>query len=354
MSDEKLAEKVLKPFKEALHFWLAMLNKPTELSTQIPAAQVEDPLREIIKLTKLIKAQTTKVGIVYAPKNILKQSDAVHDTVAELSKTFVFLISALSQLSPEKVSSLFYTEVAAKSKDLIETAEAFAEELELILKNTEEEDEEAQTNADTVNPRLLSVGKMWLLCDGIGEFIEKGNIKFLQLKTTLNISLIEDGLDEFEEWVKNPQDMDDDDPFGLDDDFSDEEAPADDKEADSGDEADNEDIIKFGELWLKQLKLVKLLFLSINKSLPSVTSGSVIDEIYATENSIVRCVDKLVVELMMNNELGDEVEQFDKEFGKSCSSIISILRSVNKTNETKVKWCVSWEAKYKELQDAKY
>lgn len=353
MSDEKLPQKVLQPFKEALSYWLALLNNPKELSSQVPAAQVEDPLREIIKLTKLIKAVTTKVGIVFAPQNILKPSDAAHDTVAELSRTFVFLTSALSQLSPEKVSSLFHTEIAAKSKDLIDTASKFADELDQILNTKDEKSGEYLDEPDTVNPRLISVGKVWLLCDSIGDFIEKGSLKYLQLKTTLNISLIEDGLDEFEEWIKNPQDFDDEDPFGLEDDFSDEEAPSESKN-ESDDEAGNEDIVKFGELWLKQLKLVKLLFLSINKSLPSVASGSVIDEIYTTENAISRSVDKLIVELMMNKELNDEVKDLDKDIGKACGNIINILRNVNKTSESKVKWCVSWESKYKELQNGKY
>lgn len=356
MSDDKLPEKVLEPFKEALLFWSIQIAKPEELKKSIPPAKVEDPLGEIVKLAKLIKAQTTKVGIVFAPKNIQKESEAPHDTVAELSKTFVFYVSALAQLSPKTISTLFLNEILEKSKDLIALATLFSDELLQILDTKNEDNGEEEGGDDNaVNPRLLSVGKIWLLCDTIVDFIEKGNLKYLQLKTTLNISLMEDGLEEFEEWLENPQDADDDDFFGLDDEFSDEEPPAAESKDDeaSEDEADYEDLKKFGEQWLKQLKLVKLLFLSINKSLPSMTSGSDIDDIYATENSVARQVDLLVVELMMNKELNDEVENLDKGIEKACLKIISVLRNVNKSNETKVKWCVSWESKYKELQDAK-
>lgn len=356
MSSEKQPIKVLKPFKEALEFWSVQLEKPDELNTAVPAATLEDPLKELIKLSALIRAQTTKVGIIYAPSTIRKQTEAAHDTVAELSKTFVFYVSALAQLSPVKVSKLFLDEVVTISKDLIGSASEFADELILILESLDGQNDDKNEEAapESVNSRLLSVGKLWLLCDKIKDFIEKGNLKFLQLKTALNITLIEDGLEEFEEWIHNPQDLDDDDFFGLDDDFSDSEAPTNVADQENPhEEADNEELVKFCEQWLKQLKLVKLLFLSINKSLPSMTAGSDIDEIYQTENKIARHVDLLVVELMMNRELNDEVTRLDGELEKECFKIIRILRSVNKSNEAKVKWCLSWEVKYKELQETK-
>lgn len=346
MSAEKKPESVLEPFKEALQFWNVQLAKPDELTTSVPAAKLEDPLTELTKLAKLIKAQTTKVGIVYAPDAIKKPGDAAHDTVAELSKTFVFYISALAQLSPKKISSLFLNEIVEMSKALVGSAVEFVTELQDILNKKDSED-------DKSSQRLVSVGKLWLHCDEIGQFIERGNLKFLQLKTALNLSLIEDGLEEFEEWVQNPQDFDDDDFFGLEDELSDGEAPAEEKEDLEDEASDNADIIKFGEALLKQIKLVKLLFLSINKSLPSVTAGSDIDDIYATEKTVARHVDLLIVELMMSKEIDEEVKRLDSAIEKACFKIISILRGVNKASEAKVKWCTSWEAKYKELQDAK-
>lgn len=335
-------------FQDALEFWGLHLGQDGHnLKEHVPPATVSNPLEELAKLAKLIKAHTTRVGIIFEPSKLRKQTDAAYNTVSELSKSFVMYISALALLSPEKISNLFFQEIAHVSKNLVDTALLFAAE----LRKLEELDEESEVGENESNPRLVSVGKMWSVCDELVKLIEVGNLKFLEQKTRMQLLLIEDGLDEFAEWAENPEEFDDEDPFGLDDDVSidakvpnDEDEPSEDKLA----------LTEYCKQWLQKFKLVKLLFLSINKSLPTITAGPDIDEIYRSQVIISREIDRLIVELMMNQELSEQVDEHAKAVDKACFKILKIVRSASKNNEAKVKWCSSWETKYKELLESMY
>lgn len=350
LMDNKIAT-ILSAFQEALDFWGLEIISGQIL---VPPASVDDPLEELVKLIKLIRAHTTRVGIIFEPSKLKKQTDAAYNTVSELSKSFVLYMSALAQLSPEKISNLFYQEIVKVSGDLVATASKFGEELKKLEEL--EADNEDEIKENEVNPRLVSVGKVWSLCDDIVKLILSGNLKFLELKTKMHLTLIEDGLDEFEEWTENPEDVGDD-PFGFDDDFSDDEETkvpaADSEEEEEEPKEDKQALVAYSKQWLQKLKFVKLLFLSINKSLPTIPAGSDIDDIYRAESTILREVDKLIVDLMMNQVLDEDVEDHASNIDKACYRIVAIVRNASKNNEAKVKWCGSWETKYKELLEGK-
>lgn len=370
MADQVL--EVLQALEDALKFWAIQLSATDgDLKKNVPAATVDDPLQELVKITKLIRAHTTKVGIIYEPSKLEKLGDALISTVSDLSKSFVLFLSALAQVSLDKISLLFYDEIRATALSLVATATSFAGELKVLYENKSTENSEQKPPLDTkleVDPRLVSVGKIWNLCDDFTKLVEGGKLKVLEKKTKMHLSLIEDGLDEFAEWAENPEDMDDEDPFGLDDDFSDDDDEDEDEHdgskppvSDTEDEEttkqvskDREDLIQYSKLWLQKFKLVKLLFLSINKSLSTLTAGKSIDEIFRTEAVIAREIDTLIVELMLNHTLDDVVEKHAFGIDKACFKIISILKDTNKKSEAKVKWCGSWEAKYKEFLDQMY
>ncbi|KAJ8140930.1 hypothetical protein OY671_005888 [Metschnikowia pulcherrima] len=365
MSDEVL--EVLQALEEALNFWVIQLSAADgDLKKNVPAATVENPLEELVKIIKLIKAHTTKVGIIYEPSKLSKSGDASVTTVSDLSRSFVVFMSALAQISPKETSNLFYDEIKSTALNLVQSATSFSKELKTLYEEVSREKDSQNNDKDPkseVDSRLVSVGKIWNICDEFIKLVEGGKLKVLEKKTRMHLSLIEDGLDEFAEWAENPEDMDDDDPFGLDDEFSDEEEDDGEKPPVSDDEneevtkqisEDRQELVQYSKLWLQKFKLVKLLFLSINKSLTSVTSGESIDSIFSTEAVIAREIDTLIVELMLNQTLDDVVEKHASAIDKACFNIIAILRDLNKKSNTKVKWCTSWEAKYKEFSKDMY
>lgn len=358
-------DEILAAFGEALDCWSLALSANADGLKSIPPASVQDPLKELVKVVNLVRAHTTKVGIVFEPTKLATQSDAAYNTVSDLSKSLVLLMSILAQLAPEKISSLFYKEIASVSYILIVSTTSLATELKKLNEDSKEginSAASAEKSPTETDVRLVSVGKMWSVCDELVKLVENGNLKFLEKKTRVQLSLLEDGLDEFAEWAENPEDFDLEDPFGLDE-FSDEENDGEEPPV-STSESDSETDESFakgrGELsayskqWVQKFKLVKLLFLSINKSLPTIIKGSDIDDIYMTESIICKESDLLIVELMMNNSLLEDVQEHAIAIDKACSKILSIVKKANKNNENKTKWCGSWESKYKEILDTMY
>lgn len=341
---------ILEAFQEALAFWNAELLSKSDLKLLLPSTRVDEPLTELVKISKLIKAHTTKVGIIYEPTKLRKLGDASVNTVTELSRSFLLYVSVLAQLDPTIISKLFFNEIRDASQDLVSVGLQLVKELKTLCDVSKET--KTELGSSDTNTRLMSVGKIWNLCDDIVKLIEGGKVKVLESKTRLHLSLIEDGLDEFAEWAENPEDFDEDDPFGLEDLFSDEEPPTNDEDEDEIAKQqvlkDRADLIAYSEVWLQKFKLVKLLFLSIKKSLPTIVSGQSIDEIYQLESVVSKKADQLIVELMLNRVLDEEVQEHATGLDESCFKIIELLKQSNKSTD-RVKWCLSWEAKYQEF-----
>lgn len=373
-------KEILSAFKEALEFWeLHLSGDSAGLRSVVSPAKVDVPLEELVKLAKLIRAHTTKVGILFEPSNFKNADTAATKTVSELSSAFVLYTSVLAQLSPEAISKLFNKEILAVSASLVSSTSLLVTELNALLKKAELDTTETEkveenralelhtqefkeTSEFTVDPRLVSVGKVWSNCDAIVSLIAAGNLKFLEKQTKMYLSLIDDGLDEFSEFAENPQSFnEDDDPFGIEDEFSDEEN--DDEPPTAPEVSDNEDeepskekkyLTEYCKLWLDKFKLLKLLFLSINKSLPQLIGGESIDHIDEAQELICRDVDLLIVDLMLSQVVDHVVESHAICIDKGCYRIVEILKKVNEKSPTKVKWCVLWESKYLELLDAMY
>lgn len=342
--------KILGALQEALQFWSAQVAnhelKPVKGRSAVA-------LVELVKIAKLIRAHTTKVGIIFEPTKLAKLTGPAVSTVKELSESFVALHATLAQLEALELSELFCSEIYDAAKALLAAAETFTVELtklhEEVIENKDlpekSSDKAEATDKDTVNPRLVSVGKIWKLCDDLVKFVESGKLKVLEKKTRMHLGLIEDGLDEFAEWAENPQEMDDD-PFGLDlSDSEDDTAPP--VEKDETPLEDSQELIHYSKAWLQKFKLVKLLFLSINKSLDSLASGDSIDSIAQTEAVIAREIDLLIVELMLNQVLDDKVDVHARAIDKACARILATLKAQNK-DDKKIKWCATWKLKYDE------
>ncbi|KAI5967586.1 hypothetical protein CANMA_003020 [Candida margitis] len=323
---------LLVSFKDATQYWVA--NLTSDQISQIKAAKVENPLDELSKLVKLIKAHVTKVGIIFKPETLAKQEPTAYNTLEKLSESLILLVSVISQLQAKQVSKLFYNEIIYQITQLIESNHELANELIYIY--DEKEDSE----------RLVSIGKIWSNCDSLASLISNGAFSLLTLKIKQSIGLIDDGFDEFVEWVENPVDMDDD-PFGFSDD---DEEDGDGDNFDEGEENENEneedsaELKSFAKKWIKKIELVKLLLASFKKSLPKTTTGSQIDEIDTLQRNISNSIDKLIVDLMLNRQITKETESISNDISTSSIKLAKLAESIH--TDKKATWYSTWITKY--------
>ncbi|EMG49272.1 hypothetical protein G210_0021 [Candida maltosa Xu316] len=250
--------KLLDSFNEATSYWLK--NQSTT-SSSTPNNNIRDPLDELTKIIKLIKAQTTKLGIIFKPDNLQKDPNTAYTTLQKFSETVVLLVSLVNHnLESVKISRLFHDEITSSVKLLLSSIHEISNELIEIAKEKNENDD----------ARLIGVGKIWTNCDSLIELLDDGAGGLLTNKIKSNIGILDDGFDEFKEWAENPEELDDD-PFGFSDDEDD-----DDKEEDDYDKppVDKEEVSEFALIWVKKIELIRLLIASFKKSVPSNTDGS--------------------------------------------------------------------------------
>lgn len=335
---------LLESYKEALELFSASLSSSPETPQKLQAANVKKPLDELVKLTKLVKANTTKVGIIFKPENLAKDEGPALSTLSKLSESVVLMISVVAQLDPRAISHLFYRAIVDHVKLLVDGNKKLVREL-IEESKENEQNTSGESDVDSVNGRLLSVGLIWSYCDSTVSLLEAGNLSLLTSKVKESILLIDDGFEEFVEWAENPDQFEMDDPFGFSDDEEDEEAPAG-SDAESVDGDSKEIVAKFAKTWIKKIELIKLLLASLKKSLPASTTGESIDSIYSHESRLVSLIDKLVVDLMMDLVVDEVIEEYAEEISEVSLKISALVRKLHKDNEKKVKWYETWETNY--------
>ncbi|KAK6198587.1 uncharacterized protein RJT21DRAFT_49353 [Scheffersomyces amazonensis] len=343
-------KKLLDSFSEAIVFWKnSLVNQSSLEGSEIQSATVDDPVKELEKLVKLTKAHTTKVGIIFKPENLKKDVTPAYNTLSKLSESLILLISIIAQLKPNVISQLFYDEILLQVKNLLDSNAGFVKELKVVVDEEIKSDiTETVTKKDEVDGRLVSVGKIWSICDTFLQLVQDGKLGLLTSKIKQTVALIEDGYEEFEEWAKNPTEFDDEDPFGFSDDDEEEEEEEEQNDAipPSVPSEDKEDLKIFATKWVKKIDLVKLLIASFKKSLPISTNGEVVDEIYNLQNGLVSLIDKFIVDLMLDQTIDEEIEHYTKSITKESHKLTKVAREVHKNNDKKSKWYEAWNTKF--------
>lgn len=341
-----------------------------ELHKVVMPATVAHPLDEITKLSTLIKAHATKVGIIYLPDNIGKDSKVCLDTASKLFDTLKLLILVVAQMISLNKSILFKDSIQDCASRLIEACSRLAEELFRLVERFEGPSGNNELNEN--GERLVLVGLVWAGCDEMKALISRGELGELTINIKQSIQLIDDGFEEFEEWARDPQEMDDDD-FGFDlDDDSDSKSEG--KNDDSGDEhfADSdeendglandlvqppsndkhttklEELSIYSQRCVRKIGLVKLLLSSLKLSLPKETSGYNVDKLYNCQVSVAHLIDKLIVELMMNFAVTKAVLSAQTNLNTQAHTIAKIAMEVHENNEQKRNWYRTWVTKFDE------
>lgn len=324
MSTKQELTNLLSSFQEALEFWTKSSTTSDEPVNE--ASRVADPLKELEKCTKLIKAHTTKVGIMFNPENLFKEQDnfsPAYSVLEKLSETLVLMFAvAKLQLQPEQVSHLLYDEVQTGLHNLYALQRYLASELLSVLEGSSGE-------------RLVGVGRVWANCDEVIALIEGGKLGLLTNKIAQSVLLIDDGFEEFAEWAEDPQSVDFDD-FGEDDEELEEEE----------DEAQDEKLAEFAQKWVKKIEMVRLLVNSFKKSLPLSTSVGVVDEIYLLQSTLVKLIDTFISDLMMDQVVDDEIEAVGKNVSSTACKLCSLAVRVHEKNDKKRNWYLTWERKF--------
>lgn len=320
-------------FTEALEYW----GKLAPQFADISPATVDKPLDELVKLSKLIKAHTTKVGILYNPAN-LKSDDlnAQYTTSEQLMRSTSMLVTVLAQLTLRNlVPEFFVNEVTYLASQLFQAVKFLVNECKSIVDNN---------LADEAQLRLISVGKVWEICDELVALILGGELALLATKINQSLLIFDDGFEDFKEWAENPQTVELDDmfdEFDSDDSGDDEAAPV-----PAMDEAKQDELRVYAKKWAKKLELVRLLIASFKKLVPKATKASTVNEIYQLQHHLSGAIDKFISDLMLEGTIDDELKKHSDVVSADCHKLVNIAVGIH--NEKKAKWYTTWKVKYDE------
>lgn len=324
-------------FREGLQLYLTTLNSKSALP-KLKSSNVENPPQELIKISKLLFAHATKLGIVFKPK---VSTNAAYKQLKETSSVFLLLISLIGQFTPEKYSLLFQTQLVESIKKLISSYILFLNEVEDIDFNKEiEESEKSDVKSEG---RLVSVGMIWDNCKELENLVNGGKLALLNKRLKQSIGLIEDAIEEFGEWLEDPTIVDDEDPFGIESDFS-----GDDEDKDEEKPEIDPQALELAEIWNNKVKLIKLLISSLNKSLPNddkKITGPEADDFNKQQNGLVEQIDDLFSTFFMNGSLY-ELKQITKNLEKQCLAIIEFVKKLSEGDEKKTRWLTAWQDKF--------
>lgn len=329
-----------------------------------------EPLVELGKLASIIKAHSTKVGIIYNPDTLFKSKQNISTAFKEL-QAFTNSVFYLLSLLPLFYSSKHYAEYLLDELDacllgLLGGIGNLCDEIERLMhvndvqadaddsKNAKPLDTDKRPDHDDV--RLISIGKIWASCDTFTKISSSGNLGLLNNKIQISSKLINDTLTEVEEWLEDPQ-LEDSDPFGLDNSFSGDESGQD--EFNSGDEGEKqvlEQMVKFIKLWQNNLKMIKLLLSSFSKSISSndykskEKDGESLTKLNQLHGATVAKIDDLIsTAFMLSQDFGPEdkeLKEIVEDLNDSIKKIVKIIKLLNRNEEKKGKWVEVWENKF--------
>lgn len=304
-----------------------------------------DPLTEIQKLSQIIKAHSTKIGIVCQETKFFQNYPVVFKELQQFTNALFYLLSILPLVHNDK-SDTWTTYLARKLDSLVlnllSGVSSLCQEIERMI-------EEGKGDDDA---RLLSVGSIWAACDSLDELAKKGNFQLLADSIRNSCDLVEDVVQDVDSWLEDPQFGDD---LLIDDDSEDEE---DEKKA-----SDDEKALKRMEVfliqWKTNLKMIKLLLSSFARSLATNvysakdTKGSTLDKLDSLQLLIVEQLDEFLSDVFMSDASfsPDEFDDSIAALNGSLHQMVKVIRKLNTSDAKKLKWINVWEAKYFEIEN---
>lgn len=303
-----------------------------------------DPLTELLKLAQIIKAHSTKIGIVCQESKFFDNYPVVFKELQSFTNALFYLLSLLPLVHDDKTDT--WTRYLAKKLDslvlnLLSGVSSLCKEIERMI-------EEGKGND---NNRLISVGSIWAACDSLAELAKKGNFKLLADSIRSSCDLVDDVVQDVESWLEDPQ-------FGdelLVDDVESDEEKEDSEREDNGDAAQAlKKMEAFLIEWKTNLKMIKLLLSSFAKSLSTNvynskdTKASSLDKLHSLQSLVVEQLDEFLSDVFMSDASFDSKE-FNGNIAalnESLGQMVGVIKKLNTSDPKKLKWINVWENKY--------
>ncbi|CCH61163.1 hypothetical protein TBLA_0E01030 [Henningerozyma blattae CBS 6284] len=333
---------------------LLAINSKTKL-------QNSDENLELAKLTKLIRSIATKIGILLNPGKFVEKNYTIfYKELQNFSNHIFFLLSLLPLFykNPSVYPSYFLNDLNKLIINLMENISKLCIEIELLSDDSIDNEAKEERNEE----RLIPIGLIWNSCDSLLELSEIGPTGVLSKLITKNSTLLNDVLEEIDDWLVEPSLGNED--FLVDEYSSDEEDKDDSKLNPIDDSNDNEEILKvvvpFVKDWQKNIKLIKLLFSSFIKSIKenntksskfksSSNQGEILDSLNALHDNISESVDILVSDILSSDTFIDVQTDFNEEIEKLneyLKKMVKAIKNLNSNDEKRNKWLNVWEIKY--------
>lgn len=310
--------------------------------------QSSDELTELKKLAQINRAHATKIGIVCQPQRFYENLNALSKELHEFTSSLFYTLSLLPLFHHDKKdrwAPFFLQGLDSKILGLLSGSSVLCNDIDAMLKDDEREKEDAD--------RLRSIGMIWAACDSLYELAQRGQFHLLGDGVHQSCALVQDVLQDIEQWIANPE-------LGNDFDLDDLEGSEDEQDA-SGSDGDNgnkevalQKMKVFVQDWQNNIKMIKLLLSSFAKSISAnfykdrKTKGSILQKLYDLQKDVVAQVDELLSDFFMSDASFDPVE-FEptiKKLNELLTQIVKILRNLNKGDSKKSKWIEVWDNKY--------
>ncbi|CDO92869.1 unnamed protein product [Kluyveromyces dobzhanskii CBS 2104] len=313
-------------------------------------------LEELGKLSQLIKSNATKLGIISTPDRILSNEDAFKKQLVDLMNVLFYLLSLVPLFHDSCFTDYFVDNLDQEIVSLILGVHGLSDELlEIVSADPKAFDDasvpENEKLSKFLKERLISIGKIWSQCDRLESLSKRGNLGLLAEYISSSIKLLQDSNEELEEWLEDP--VINSDPFGMNDNFSDEEG----SDLDAEDEEVSETMIEFVRSLLQKSRLLKLLLGSLTKSIDikkdTASTAAQLSELHLLHKSIVSNSDTLISSTLMNAEYESdpEVETATLAINNDVKKIIKIVTQLNSSNESKLKWIQVWSTTWNSLNN---
>lgn len=322
--------------------------------TKLPASSL---LEELGKLSKLIKSNATKLGIISTPDKISNNEDAFKTQMVELMNVVFYLLSLVPLFHDSHFADYFINKLDNDIVSLVQSIHKLSDELVEIV-NSDAKDfkdpiiAEDEKLAKFLKERLISIGMLWSQCEHLELLSNQGNLGLLTEYLSSSVKLLQDSIEELEEWLEDP--VINSDPFGMNDKFSDEEGTDLDEEEE---EEASESMIEFVKSLSQKSRLLKLLLSSLSKSITikkdTVTTAAYLSELNQLHNSIVSNSDTLISSTLVNAEyeVDPEVETSVLAINNDVKKVIKIITQLNGSDESKLKWIQVWSNKWSSLNN---
>lgn len=235
--------------------FVTSFSSKAQLRTLKPTTSLKDsdPSTELQKLSQIIRAHATKIGIIYHPDKFHGSISAACKELQLFTNAVFFLFSLLPLFYTGNYADYFTDALDANILGLLNGVQGLCDEIDALLAD---EDTTATTTAESKDSeqdlRLISVGKVWASCDSLKELATLGNLGLLNKKISVSTKLISDTLSELEDWLLEPE-LESEDPFGLDEYDSGAEDESEPESASEDSKKTLAEVVEFIKIWQQKL-----------------------------------------------------------------------------------------------------